>query len=118
MAGVPRVNTFLLPVKKMLALLCKYRYSAAQIAELTGVRRLTIDGYLRNLHRKPENLVYISDWKRTETVGPPTALWSFGYCMEDAPRPAPQTKKEKNARRVIKLRTIKLAEGITRHVST
>lgn len=102
--------------KHLLGLLCKFQYSKRQLAELTGVQHTTICRWIETYHRGPKNLVYISDWKRSATVGPYTAFYSFGYCMEDVPKPAPLTKKEKNDRLRKKLRTTLTSEGI-KHVS-
>jgi hypothetical protein len=102
--------------KNLLGLLCKYHYSKRQLATLTGIQHTTICRWVETYHRGPQNLVYISKWERSATVGPYTAFYSFGYCMPDVPKPAPLTKKEKNERTRGKLRLTKTSEGI-QHVS-
>jgi hypothetical protein len=82
--------------KHLLGLLCKFHYSKRQLVELTGVRMTTICRWIETYHRGPNNLVYIAKWERSKTVGPYTAFFAFGYCLEDAPKPLPLTKKEKN----------------------
>lgn len=76
----------------------------------------TICRWIETYHRGPQNLVYISKWERSKTVGPYTAFFSFGYCMEDAPKPVPLSKKERNRRTRKVHRTIVTKEGVT-HVS-
>lgn len=83
--------------KHLIEALCRGSYSAQELSEITGVRRLTIDYYLRLWHRKP-NIVYISRYKKTGPRGHVTACWSFGYMQEDTERPKPISPEEKRRR--------------------
>lgn len=101
--------------KHLLGLLCHYHYSKRQLAQLTGVQHTTICRWIETYHRGPKNLIYISKWERSKTVGPYTAFFSFGYCMQDVPKPAPQSREEKNAK-LRKYRIEQTDKGI-KHVS-
>lgn len=91
------VNNNLIAFRNLLLELNKGAYSSQQLADKTGLRRLTVDEYLRGLHKYP-NLVYKAVQKKNGSRGHITAYWSYGYLKEDAPRPPPQSRSEKNKR--------------------
>jgi hypothetical protein len=114
-----RPNASMMAIRQLLKLLCSREYSRAQLAELTGLRYVTICQYLKILHRRPGNLVYISKYTRPMTVGPYTEYYSFGYCVDDIPRPTALTKAVRNRRardKAIKPLIVKTDKGI-KHVS-
>lgn len=92
-----KVNLNILGWRELLLQLQNGAYSSQQLADSTGLRRLTVDEYLRELHKYP-NLVYKAVQKKNGPRGHVTAYWSWGYCMEDAPRPPKQSRSEKNKR--------------------
>lgn len=92
-----KVNLQILCTKKLLEALTTGVHSSQELSEICGFRRLTVDEYLREWHKSP-NLVHIAAWKKAGPRGHVTALWSFGLYGEDAPRPTPQSKAEKNRR--------------------
>jgi len=113
---VAKVILQIATLKNLLRLLHKRELSKRQLAELTGIQHVTICRWIETLHNGPENLVYISRWARSHTVGPYTAFYSYGYCMEDVPKPSPITKEEKNRRLRMKTLTQLTDKGLI-HVS-
>lgn len=71
------------------------------------------------MRTKPKNLVYIAGWRRSESSGPPTPLYAYGYCQEDVPRPPRQSRAVKNQRARERYRTtVDTEKGIIRHDSS
>lgn len=102
--------------KMTLTLLIEYHYSQKQLQELTGVGPTTIARWLSTFHQGPKNLIYISKYERSATVGPYTAFWAFGYMMPDAPKPPPLSRVEKNSRLRRRRQTSSTETGVI-HVS-
>jgi hypothetical protein len=92
-----RINVGLVCLRELLIALSTGAYSAKELSEKCGFGRLIVDEYLRYLHKKP-NVVYIALYKKRGPRGQVTAYWSLGYMQEDAERPKPQDKAEKNRR--------------------
>lgn len=111
------VHAYVGPLKHLINLLMVRQLSRESIAEHTGLGRLTIDRYVNVLHRKPNNLIYICEYKRSATVGPYTAIYTWGPSEEDVPRPAPLPKSTRNyaLRKARKSRTIQTDTGIIHH---
>jgi hypothetical protein len=105
--------------KHMIALMCVRETNRAQIREATGLSQTTVNRWLAVLHQAPNNLIYISKYTRSATVGPYTEWYSFGFCQQDVPRPRPLTKAERNRKARRKYRTDRSSEekGIIRHAS-
>lgn len=105
--------------KHLIALTCTREVNRAQIREATGLSQTTVNRWLAVLHQAPGNLIYISKYTRSATVGPYTEWYSFGFCQQDVPRPRPLTKVERNRKARRKYRTDRSSEekGIIRHVS-
>lgn len=105
--------------KHMIALMCAREVNRAQIREATGLSQTTVNRWLAVLHQAPNNLIYISKYTRSATVGPYTEWYSFGFCQQDVPRPRPLTKVERNRKARRKHRTDRssASKGIIRHVA-
>jgi hypothetical protein len=92
--GRPNTNASVL--KELIKHLQTGVYSVEKLAELTGLRRLTIYEWFKIWHRKPDNIIYISHWTKGTVRGHCTAHYSLGFRGEDVPRPARQSKAVKN----------------------
>jgi hypothetical protein len=104
----------------MIALMCTREVSRKQIQEETGLSQVTVNRWLAVLRRRPNNLIYISAYKRTAIVGPYTEYYSFGFCEQDVPKPPPLSKSQKNrnaARRRRKSIVHQPEQGVIRHES-
>lgn len=67
--------------------------SVTQLAEFTGLSRLTVMDYLRALHK--HKLAHISDWDK-QASKPGVALWSFARNKRHVPRPPAKTQAERS----------------------
>lgn len=67
--------------------------SVNQLAEYTGLHRLTVMDYLRALHK--HKLAHISDWDK-QASKPGVALWSFARNKRHVPRPPAKTQTERS----------------------
>lgn len=103
--------------KSFIAALCKYHYSKYKLADITGLSHVTICRWISTAHQHPDNIVYIAKWERSATTGPYTAFWAFGYRMEDAIKPSPMTRKEKNDKARRAFRITQTSTGVI-HVSS
>lgn len=108
------VHAYVQPLKELINLLIVRRLSRSQITEWTGLNRLTVDRYTRVLHQGPSNLIYICEYKRSATVGPYTAIYTWGPGEQDVPRPAPLPKSRKcyEQRKARRARTIITETGV------
>lgn len=104
--------------KQLIALMCTKEVTRAHIREHTGLSQTTVNRWLAVLHQAPKNLIYISKYTRSATVGPYTKWYTFGFCHQDVPRPKPLTKVERNnrARRRNRI-TVDQTQGVIRHES-
>jgi len=82
----------------MIALMCAREVCRAEIREHTGLSQTTVNRWLAVLRIAPGNLIYISKYTRSATVGPYTEYFKFGFCQEDVLRPKPLSKQEKKVR--------------------
>ena len=108
-----------LHLKLMFTMLQKEALSKKQLTERLGLTNVTVCRWVETFCARPHNFLYISTWKRPATVGPYTALYSFGYCQEDAPRLKPISKAESSTRtrkKALKPEIILTSKGLT-HVS-
>lgn len=110
-------HAYIGPLKHLINLLIVRRLSQKQIAEHTGLNHLTAGRYVRELHRGPKNLIYICDYKRSATVGPYTAIYTWGPGEQDVPRPPPLPKSSRNYQQRLarKQRTITTETGVIHH---
>lgn len=103
--------------KQMIALLCTRQVCRAEIREHTGLSGTTVNRWLAVLRLRPNNLVYISEFRRPAVVGPYTEYYSFGFCEQDVPRPPPLTKAQRNERAALRMRTDRSIKGVIIHES-
>ena len=68
--------------------------SIPELIELTGVTKNTACRWINLL--KTKKLIYIVQWKNTETIN--VALWRWGYREDSAPRPKPLTDSQRGKR--------------------
>lgn len=106
--------------KQLIALMCTRQVCRREMREHTGLSQTTINRWLAVLHTRPRNLIYISEYKRSATVGPYTEYYSFGFCEYDVPRPAALTKVQRNKRARIKaaVAAIPKQPGVITHVTS
>lgn len=96
-----------------------HRVSKAQAAERLGLDVCTAQRYIRLLHRKPNNLVHICDWKRSATVGNYTAIFTWAPGEQDVPRPAPleRSRRDYIRRKARSVRIIQTETGVIHHAN-
>lgn len=111
-------HAYIGPLKHLINLLLVRRLSQQQIADHTGLNHLTAGRYIRELHRGPKNLIYICEYKRSATVGPYTAIYTWGPGEQDVPRPPPLPKSVRNYKQRLarKAQTIQTATGVIHRV--
>lgn len=66
-------------------------YTKAQLTEKTGIVIGTTTKWMKMLERR--KLIYICDWL-VGPVGQPAAVWTWGFEVENAPRPKPMTQAQ------------------------
>jgi hypothetical protein len=103
--------------KQMIALMCTREVTRAHIREHTGLSQTTVNRWLAVLRIRPNNLIYISKYTRSATVGPYTEWYRFGFCEADVPRPVPLTKSERMARIRRRNRVSSPTQGVIIHES-
>ena len=106
------------PLKHVINLFLTKRLTQGELSDHTGLNHLTSGRYIRELHRGPKNLIYICDYLRTSTVGPLTAVYTWGPGEQDVLKPVPKSKSGKQYRAVkARKAAIKLTEtGMIHHV--
>lgn len=104
----------------MIALMCTRQVCRREIREHTGLSQTTVNRWLAVLHTRPRNLIYISAYKRSATVGPYTEYYSFGFCEYDVPRPKALTKAQRNMRAKLKaaVAATSITPGVLLHVTS
>lgn len=71
------------------------QYTKEELSQLCGIAIGTVIKWMRILRRR--KLVYVFKWRRPP-VGPPAAVWAWGYEMTDAPRPKAMTQAQYSER--------------------
>ena len=105
-------------VKNFLIALEKRSHTARELADITGLRRLTIYQYLKVFNKGPLNIVFIEGYRKLPgKKGKPEALWRYGFCRENALMPPKQSQKIKNEKAKTRYRTLKTKPGILIHSS-
>jgi len=112
-----QVHFYAQPMKVLINLLLVRRLSREQIAEHTGLTRLTVDRYINVLSNGKDKLVYVCEFKRAAKSGPYTAIYTWGPGEDDVPRPAPIPKSKRNyeLRKARRARTIVTPTGVIHH---
>jgi hypothetical protein len=94
----------------MLRMLHDGDVSKTKIREELGIATGTEVKWLKLLGsdnpKMPGRLVYISGWSRTGTRGNYAALWSYGFEMQDAPKPKALTHTQHSRKRRAKIRGV------------
>lgn len=66
-------------------------YTKNQLADKTGLVIGTIIKWVKMLERR--KLIYICGWQ-IGPVGQPAAIWTWGFEMDNVPRPKPMTQAQ------------------------
>ena len=67
-------------------------YTKRELAKRTGLTVGTVTRWMALLISN--ELVYVAKWWRSGTVGQWAAKWTWGYRIESAPKPKPQTQAQ------------------------
>lgn len=82
----------------MLRMLHDGDVSKQRLSEELGLASGTVVKWMKLLGaddpKRPGRLVYVSGWDRPGSRGNHTALWSYGFECQDAPKPRPLTQTE------------------------
>ena len=108
----PVLARSILPFRILLNAMILKERTRDELVELTGLNLVTVCRYVRTLHAKPDNLIYISSYFRKNQKGPYTERFRFGPSMLDAPRPPPLKSYQRRKKLVDSYKLVQTNQGI------